>query len=650
MTTLLSALLLAGVSGQPDVVPLQHHPRYPVSLDSTALGNLKQKSVLDQELDLSITRAHALVAELFVGTPPQKMTCLLDTGSSDLWIPSKHCQSCENQHLFHADRSSTFVPELHETAQGRRPLAVRISYGSGQITGYKVQDTISFGGHTVRNQTFIIVEDALLPPDRDWDGICGLGWETISQLGHPLYTRFQEMGFKAMFTFVPQGSRSAHLSVGPFPQHAVKPGTTAWADAEAAGIHGGQRSFWVTTGGIAVHKQTPHPARFLVDTGTNQVLLAPRRLYISIMRSVLPKDKFNDLCGVDHMKGGIVFCDCSIVEASRDLPPLRIFIAEHPFELPVEEMFIRVPAKNGFGEACMLAIQPNNVEIGSGLGPGIPLPLPFGLGGLLRDLPKLDGFPFPFPKLGPLLGETEEPSSGSTAPAASPLEGLDMPLFGEGTAGKGALPLPKLLPLFGEKGSGNSMPSLGALHIGPLGKGVLSEQVQEQIHTRPDGTVCKTTIVVVNGKEKSRKEDCSKPRVDMADEVRRLQLVVPMGGILELPLDPSGDASDQDEGAEMWVLGGMFLQRFVVSFDFDQGRIGVAEPVSEVDDGTLGLASLRGVQYQGSPWAWPLVAWMAGILLAFSVALIACAAFRVTSRRKLEPLISETEGSTEMCE
>ena len=82
------------------------------------------------------------------------------------------------------------------------------------------------------------------------------------------------------------------------------------------------------------------------------------------------------------MKGGVVFCDCSIVEASRDLPPLRIFIAEHPFELPVEEMFIRVPAKNGFGEACMLAIQPNNMEIGNGLGPGVPLPLPFGgLGG-----------------------------------------------------------------------------------------------------------------------------------------------------------------------------------------------------------------------------------------------------------------------------
>ena len=148
MAKLLVTLLIAkGAFAQPDVVPLQHHPQYPQSLDPGALGNLKETSVLDKaELDLSITRAHALVAELLVGTPPQKMTCLLDTGSSDLWIPSKRCRSCENEHLFHADRSSTFVPELHETPQGRRPLSVQISYGSGQITGYKVQDTVSFGG------------------------------------------------------------------------------------------------------------------------------------------------------------------------------------------------------------------------------------------------------------------------------------------------------------------------------------------------------------------------------------------------------------------------------------------------------------------------------------------------------------------------
>ena len=48
-----------------------------------------------KQLDLSITRTHALVAQLEVGTPAQKMSCLLDTGSADLWIPSKRCKTCE---------------------------------------------------------------------------------------------------------------------------------------------------------------------------------------------------------------------------------------------------------------------------------------------------------------------------------------------------------------------------------------------------------------------------------------------------------------------------------------------------------------------------------------------------------------------------
>merc|ERR1740123_2556534 len=36
----------------------------------------------------------ALVAQISVGTPPQALSVLLDSGSSDMWIPSKHCRSC----------------------------------------------------------------------------------------------------------------------------------------------------------------------------------------------------------------------------------------------------------------------------------------------------------------------------------------------------------------------------------------------------------------------------------------------------------------------------------------------------------------------------------------------------------------------------
>ena len=51
---------------------------------------------------------------------------------------------------------------------------------------------------SVRNQSFIIVEDAQLPAQRGWDGICGLGWKGIAQLEGPIYQHLQQMGQKAL--------------------------------------------------------------------------------------------------------------------------------------------------------------------------------------------------------------------------------------------------------------------------------------------------------------------------------------------------------------------------------------------------------------------------------------------------------------------
>jgi len=119
---------------------------------------------------ISISRNHAFVTTISVGTPPQELRCLLDSGSTDLWVPSKRCKSCHNERYFHADQSSTFAPKMRQTVMGTIPKPVTLSYGSGEISGFDVQDTVKFGSVALKNQTFIIVEDAALPPGRDWAG------------------------------------------------------------------------------------------------------------------------------------------------------------------------------------------------------------------------------------------------------------------------------------------------------------------------------------------------------------------------------------------------------------------------------------------------------------------------------------------------
>eukprot|EP00931_Biecheleriopsis_adriatica_P105544 TRINITY_DN8010_c0_g1_i1.p1 TRINITY_DN8010_c0_g1~~TRINITY_DN8010_c0_g1_i1.p1 ORF type:complete len:680 (+),score=129.12 TRINITY_DN8010_c0_g1_i1:50-2041(+) len=615
-------------------LPLSFGGAAPLTFDRSTLGNLKQTHILKPD-DLSITRSHALVAPISIGTPPQQMRCLLDTGSSDLWVPSKRCRTCSGDNLFHADRSSTFSPDLVQTTQGKRPVATKVSYGSGDIVGYKVQDTLHFGGVEIKNQSFIIVEDAALPNDRSWDGICGLGWKGLSELGNPLYERMRQQGRQAIFAFVPTTEASAQLVLGEVPEASIKPGTLVWARAESLS-GSGERSFWVTTGGIAVHLRKPREARFLVDTGTNQVLMAPYSKYMSIMRSVLPSKEFNDLCGMDH---GVVFCDCSISQAAAGFPPLRIYLAGRAFELPVSEMFTQISERSGTGANCMLAVQPHHMEVG-GVDSGIPLPLPFGggLGGLLPPMPSMDS--------GNSMPSGEASESDSTFPFPFPLPGMPemrpleesagmKPFFGDGAGDSSA----SMKPLFGDSGIGGLEGILGSM--GNLGNGVNEEEEEIETETRPDGSVCQTAVVRVGGKVKSRKTTCRKPQ---AEQARRLQtMAMPLDSILQDPFGLSGGQpmqEPQESDTEMWILGGMFLERFVTIFDFDKGQIGFAEPAmtsTQALKGAVGLANLRGessqAPQQSATWQPTAAAGLTGIMAVVAAVAVTYASVRSLSMR-----------------
>jgi len=109
-----------------------------------------------------------------IGTPPQKFNVIFDTGSSNLWVPSKHAFMPLNFHnKYDHDKSSTYK------ANGTK---FSIRYGSGSLEGTVSQDLVTFGGVDVKDQLFAeaTTEPGLAFKVGKFDGILGMGFQSIA--------------------------------------------------------------------------------------------------------------------------------------------------------------------------------------------------------------------------------------------------------------------------------------------------------------------------------------------------------------------------------------------------------------------------------------------------------------------------------------
>ncbi|KAL6941760.1 saccharopepsin [Hanseniaspora osmophila] len=131
---------------------------------------------LSTSLPLSNYANAQYYTEISLGTPAQNFKVILDTGSSNLWVPSAECSSlsCFLHAKYSHEDSSSYKKNGTEFA---------IQYGSGAVEGYISQDTLVLGDLLIPEQDFgeVTSEPGLTFAFGKFDGILGLAYDSISQ-------------------------------------------------------------------------------------------------------------------------------------------------------------------------------------------------------------------------------------------------------------------------------------------------------------------------------------------------------------------------------------------------------------------------------------------------------------------------------------
>jgi cathepsin D len=272
-----------------------------------------------------------------IGTPPQKFNVVFDTGSSNLWVPSKKCAitnlACKLHSKYDSSKSSTY------TANG---TAFAIRYGSGSLTGITSQDTVTLGSVSVPNVLFAEAkkEPGVAFLAAHFDGILGFGFPEISVNGmNPFFQAalatgaIKEPKFAFSLAKDPSASSGGELTLGGVDS------TKYTGDFTYTPIT--IKGYWqfavsgVSVGGASFAGET----KAIADTGTS--LLA------------IPKDSLTTLLtkfpsgAVKPLAAGEYTVDCSKVS---EMPTLSFTIGGKTFDLEGADYVLKVQTE------CLLGV------------------------------------------------------------------------------------------------------------------------------------------------------------------------------------------------------------------------------------------------------------------------------------------------------
>lgn len=257
---------------------------------------------------------------------------IFDTGSSNLWVPSLTCGSdCGFKPLYRSADSSSYI------ANG---TVFHIEYGSGPVSGFLSTDTLNMGGLLIHNQTFaeinVVSGLGLAFLIGKFDGILGMGWDSISVHGIPTpFTAMMQQGLvhKPMFSFyLSNGDGTVgELTLGGYNEKYFT-GNLTWIPLSS-------RTYWMLelNSFKMDGKQVSDASKVIIDSGTS-ILAGPSKEVAALA----------ELCGAEPfpLRPSQYLIDCALVP---NLPKLSIEIGGVFFDLSGEEYVLNVQGVCLFG-------------------------------------------------------------------------------------------------------------------------------------------------------------------------------------------------------------------------------------------------------------------------------------------------------------